>query len=90
MPSVLPFSSMPCIGRQPPSRTSMHGGDMAGGGEHQAHGVLGHRRVAVALDGRDLDAELRGGREIDEARRPGAQEHDVLQAGAALQRASLK
>ena len=64
----------------------MHGADVAGRGEHQAHGMLGHRRVAIARDGRDLDADLRGRREVDEARRARAEEHDVLQPGAALQR----
>ena len=74
---------------RPPAAAShqrMHGGDMPGGGEHQAHGVLGHRRVAIARDGRDLDADLRRRNQIDEARRPRAEEDDVLQALAPLQR----
>jgi hypothetical protein len=48
--------------------------------------MLGHRRVAVALDGRDLDAEpVRGGK-IDEADSTGAEEDDVLQACAEFER----
>ena len=31
--------------------------------------MLGHRGVAVARDGRDLDAELPGRRDVDEAKR---------------------
>ena len=64
----------------------VHGGDVAGGGEDETHGVLGHRGVAVTLDGRDLDAEPFRGGKIDEAACAGAEKHDVLEAGAALQR----
>ena len=57
----------------------VHGGDVAGRGEHEAHGVLGHRRVAIAADVGDLDAHpLRGG-EVDEAARARAEEDDVLE-----------
>ena len=64
----------------------MHGADMPGRSEYQAHGVLGHRRVAVAGNGRDLDAELLGRREVDEAGGAGAEEDDVLQARTVSQR----
>ena len=62
----------------------MHRADVAGGREDEAHGVLGNGRVAIALDGRDLDAQPLGGGEIDEAAGAGAEKDDVLQAGAGL------
>ncbi len=65
---------------------AVHGRDVAGRGEDQAHRMLGDRGVAVAADGRDLDAEPFRRREVDEARGPRAEEDDVLQPGAALQR----
>ena len=81
MPSVLPLQ-LHALHRPPAAGTHqpVHGGDVPRGGEHQAHGVLGDGRVAVAADGRDLYAEAGGGIEVDEARGAGAEEDDVLQA----------
>ena len=61
-------------------------GDVAGRGEDEPHGMLGHGRVAVALDGGDLDAEPLRCSKVDEAAGAGAQEHDMLEAGAARER----
>jgi hypothetical protein len=65
----------------------VHGRDVARCREDEARGVLGDGGVAVAADGRDLDAEPCRRREVDEARGAGAEEDDVAQAGATLQRA---
>ena len=61
----------------------VHAGDVAGAGEHQRHGVLGHRGIAVALDGVHRDAEPPERRDVHVARRAGAEKHDVPQRATA-------
>ena len=68
----------------------VHDGDVAGGGEDETHGMLGHCGVAITLDGRDLDAEPVCGGKIDEAAGAGAEEDDMLQASAARERGLAK
>ncbi len=73
--------------RPPPAAANdaVHGRDVPRGGKDEAHSVLGDSRVAVAADGRDLDAETGGGSKVDETGGAGAEENDVLQSGAELQ-----
>ena len=61
---------------------AVHAREPARAGEHQRDGVLGHRPVAVALDGVHGDAALLQRRHVHVARRPGAEEHDVLERAA--------
>ena len=56
----------------------------------QGDRVLGHRGVAVALDGVHGDAAAPGRREVDERGRPGAEEHDPPQPGAPAEDAGIE
>ena len=67
-PSVLPLSSMPL--HHLPAAVAhdlVHRCDIARRREHEPQGMFGDRGVAVAFDGRYLDAGVGGGGEIDEA-----------------------
>jgi hypothetical protein len=44
--------------------------------------LLGDRRVAITLDGRELDARLLGSLEIDEAPRTGPEKDDAYRMSA--------
>ena len=61
---------------------AVHPGDAARGGPHQRDGGFGHRRIAIAPDQVNADAEFGELFRIHVAARAGAQKHDVLQAGA--------
>ena len=58
---------------------AVHARDVARGGKHQRDRVLGHRDVAIALDGVHGDAARLELVDIHVARRAGAEEHDVLE-----------
>jgi len=57
----------------------VHAGEIAARRHHQRDALLGHRRVAVALDGVDLDAERLDLRHGHVARSTGAEKDDVLE-----------
>jgi hypothetical protein len=61
---------------------AVHHRGLAGGVPHQGEGHLGHGRVAVALDGVDLDAEVGQLLRVHVRARAGAEEDDVLQVCA--------
>ena len=61
---------------------AIHLGDAARGSPHQRDSGFGHRRVAIASDQVDGDAELGEFVRIHVAARAGAEEHHVLEAGA--------
>jgi hypothetical protein len=61
---------------------AVHPGDAAGGLPHQRDGAFGNRRVAIALDQVNRYPELGELLRVHVAARAGAQEHDVLEAGA--------
>ena len=83
-PSVLPVSCMPSVRTHSPrAHAAVHDRQSARRGPHQGDRVLGHRRVAVALDDVHGDAELGQFLGVHVAARAGAEEDDVLQAGAA-------
>ena len=67
-------------------QAAVHCGDPARGGPHQGDGVFGHRRVAVAFDDVDGDADLGQLLGVHVAARAGAEEHDMLQAFAQAHR----
>ena len=82
-PSVLPVSCGPSRVIQTPARTSRSmRGEIARGRPHQRDGVLGDRRVAVALDGVNLDATRLERADIHVARSARAEKHDVLERRA--------
>ena len=62
---------------------AVHPADAARRRPHQRDGAFGHRRVAIALDQMDLDAEFGEFFRVHVAACAGAEKHDVLQAGAA-------
>ncbi len=63
---------------------AVHHGEPARGGPHQRNRAFGDGGVAIALDQVHVDAELGELFRIHVAARAGAEEHDVLQAGALL------
>ena len=83
-PSVLPVSSH-ALGADPLAapHAAVHDRQPARRGPHQGDRVLGHRGVAVALDDVHGDAVLGQFLGVHVAARAGAEEDDVLQAGAA-------
>ena len=80
MPSVLPSNCMPSQ-RLPGAGAylAIHAREVAAAGKHQRDGVLGHRGVAVALDGVNRDAEVFELGDVHVARGAGAEKHDVLE-----------
>ena len=61
---------------------AVHPRQIAAGREHQRDRVLGHRGIAVALDGVDRDADVLELGDVHVARGAGAEEHDVLEMRA--------
>src|SRR5262245_31875575 len=64
------------------AHAAVHAHEPARAGKHQRNGVLGHRNVAVALDGVHGHAQSIERRHVHVARGAGAEEHDVAQCRA--------
>ena len=70
------------------AQRAIHPRGLAAAIEHQRERVLGHRHVAIALDGAHLDAEFLRRRHVDVARGACAHEDDDLQRAAAASTSS--
>ena len=70
--------AQPVAGADP----AVHLGKAARALPHQRDGAFGHRRIAIALDQVNLDADIGQLLRIHVAARAGAEKHHVLQPGA--------